>query len=79
MSGRFDFGEALRRLKAGQHVARDGWNGKGMYLWLQYWAEDPRSCTFEPAVVMFTAQRRHQPGWLASQADMLAEDWGIVT
>ena len=30
----FDFGEALRKLKEGKKVARRGWNGKGMYLWL---------------------------------------------
>lgn len=29
-------------------------------------------------ICMFTAQAKHQPGWLASQADMLAEDWKLV-
>lgn len=33
---------------------------------------------YEPCIVMFTAQGKHQPGWLASQADMLAEDWMVV-
>lgn len=69
-----NFGEAIERLKAGERVARQGWNGKGMYLWL--W--DSNSPGFMPCVVMFTAQRDHQPGWLASQADMLAEDWTVV-
>ena len=33
---------------------------------------------YEPVICMFTAQGKHQPGWLASQADMLAEDWEVV-
>lgn len=32
----------------------------------------------QPYLVLWTAGRQWQPGWLASQADMLAEDWGIV-
>ena len=32
----------------------------------------------DPYIVMRTAQKTIQPGWLASQADMLAEDWGII-
>ncbi len=36
----------------------------------------PLDC--RPYIVMWTAQQQWQPGWLASQADMLAEDWGIV-
>lgn len=70
----FDFGTAIQKLKAGERVARSGWNGKGMHLYLLRWevaAGDP----LEPCIVMFTAQGKHQPGWLASQADMLAEDW----
>lgn len=34
--------------------------------------------THEAHIVMFTAHGMHQPGWLASQADMLAEDWMVV-
>lgn len=33
---------------------------------------------FHPSITMYTAQGEMQPGWLASQADILAEDWGIV-
>lgn len=32
----------------------------------------------QPYIAMWTAQEKWQPGWLASQADMLAEDWVIV-
>lgn len=71
------FGEALSLMKQGSKVARSGWNGKGMYLYLQ-----PRfthnNTDFEPNIVMFTAQGKHQPGWLASQADILADDWQEV-
>lgn len=68
-----NFGDALAAAKDGKAVQRAGWNGKGMYVYLTH-AEG-----FEPALVLFTAQGKHQIGWLASQSDMLAEDWSIVT
>lgn len=80
------FGEAIDALKAGKLVARKGWNGKKMHLYLEDGLVMPiyggvfagHSRTYEPCIVMFTAQKKHQPGWLASQADMLATDWVIV-
>lgn len=66
------FGDAIFELKDSKKVARKGWNGKGMYLYLH---------TFEgflPCVVMVTAQGLHQPGWLASQPDILSDDWEVV-
>ena len=33
---------------------------------------------FHPSITMFTATQEMQPGWLASQSDILANDWGIV-
>lgn len=95
-----NFGEAIENLKAGNKVAREGWNGKGMWLVLmpalylppynsqepgakvndrtaKHIGEDaPLDC--QPYIVMWTAQQKWQPGWLASQADMLAEDWVVV-
>lgn len=77
------FGEALEALKAGKKVARTGWNGKGMYLYLA----DGKLLTqeigdgsypFTDSIVMKTADNRYCIGWLASQTDMLAEDWRIV-
>ena len=77
------FGEALEALKAGKRVARTGWNGKEMYLYLA----DGKLLTqeigdgsylFTDSIVMKTADNRYCIGWLASQTDMLAEDWGIV-
>jgi hypothetical protein len=73
----FDFREALRRLKKGDRVARQGWNGKGMYIYLYTFQHDDP--VFEPCIVMHTAQGREQPGWLASQADLLALDWTLVS
>lgn len=77
------FGEAIEALKQGKCVRREGWNGKGAHLYLedmfvfpiQEGAFKGRRRTYEPCIVMFTTQKKHQPGWLASQADMLAEDW----
>ena len=81
-----DFGWAIKQLKAGHKVARAGWNGKGMHLYLEdglsrvvnggAFAGTVRK--YGPCIVMFTAQGSHLPGWLASQADMLAEDWTVV-
>jgi len=68
-----DFGNALRALKNGNRVCRTGWNGKGM--WLGYMARrDPMTL---PYLYMSTAQGDLVP-WLASQTDILAEDWEIV-
>ena len=72
-----NFGQAIEEIKKGHLVTRMGW-GKDMHLYL----EDGLSHIFkgqhreyEPCICMYTAQGKHQPGWLASQADMLAEDW----
>ena len=81
-----NFGEAIKAIKEGKLAQRSGWNGRGMHIYL----EDGYSETikagvykdeireYEPVIYMFTAQGKHQPGWLASQADILAEDWQIV-
>ena len=76
------FGIAVELLKKGFKVAREGWNGKGMYLFLAH-GEDIRSCTginekCVDVICMKTAQDTVVFGWLASQTDMLAEDWVIV-
>jgi hypothetical protein len=81
-----NIGQAIEALKAGNLIRRAGWNGKGMHLYLEdslHYAAGGGSLkgaerTYEPCIVMFTAQGKHQPGWLASQADLLAEDWEVV-
>lgn len=67
-----DFGEAIYQLKAGRKVTRPGWNGKSMWLALQ--TPDANSKMSLPYIYMHTADKKLVP-WLASQTDMLAEDW----
>lgn len=69
------FGDAIRALKEGKRVSRAGWNGKGMWLELQ--VPDTHSKMTLPYIYMKTVDDNRVP-WLASQTDMLAEDWGIV-
>jgi hypothetical protein len=70
-----NFGEALATLKDGGTVSRSGWNGKGMWLGLQ--RPDEGSKMTLPYIFMKTVTGDLVP-WLASQSDMLAEDWDVV-
>lgn len=70
-----NFGQAIELLKAGHRVARAGWNGKGMWLKLQ--TPDAFSKMSLPYIYMKTADDNQVP-WLASQTDMLAEDWSLI-
>lgn len=85
-----DFGQALTQLKAGAKVARNGWNGKGMFLFLvpgsTFKVNRPpllgiypegTEINYCPHIDMKTADEKVVP-WLASQTDVLAEDWVIV-
>lgn len=71
-----DFGAALHMLKRGCMVQRDGWNGKDMWLAVQ--RPDAGSKMTLPYIFMRTAQGDLVP-WLASQTDMLAEDWVLLS
>lgn len=68
-----DFSQALREMKIGCRVHRSGWNGKGMWIALQ--TPDKGSKMTLPYIYMKTAQGDLVP-WLASQTDILADDWG---
>lgn len=93
------FGEAIEALKQGKKVARAGWNGKNMFLWLKpatevkaEWCKDPLlkslaeenggSISALGTICMYTCdssgRRAILTGWLASQSDMLLEDWIIL-
>ena len=85
-----DFGQALLALKAGDRVARMGWNGKAMFLFLVPGSTltvnrppllgiypEGTEIKYHAHIDMKTAQGYVVP-WLASQADMLAEDWVLV-
>lgn len=83
----FSFGEAIKYLKRGFKVARKGWNGKKQYIQLatgiSYKAADGEvvNCEHDAIgnmAVAFVGTSGVQMGWLASQADMLAEDWIFV-
>lgn len=86
----FDFSEALQRLKDGRRVARSGWNGKGMFLFLvpgsTFTVNRPpllgiypegTEVNYHAHVDMKTAQGDVVP-WLCSQTDMLADDWTLA-
>lgn len=101
------FGDAIKLVRRGLRVARSGWNGKGMYVFLaqdvefrtyadisefynavryeKCYVNEPTTMEIEmnpvtvaDMLVLRTAQGTFQPGWLASQADMLADDWYIL-
>lgn len=71
-----DFGQALRVLRQGERVARAGWNGRGQYLELQ--SPNHLSRMTLPYIFIHTVQGDLVP-WVASQTDLLAGDWVIVT
>ena len=83
----FTFGEAISNLKRGKKVQREGWNGKNQYIELatniSYKNTDEEIINAEHdsignKAIAFVGTSGVQIGWLASQADMLAEDWKIV-
>lgn len=67
-----NFSQALELIKRGKNLQRAGWNGRGLFVYLTHFPDH------EPCLTMRTADGRSQPGWLASQADMLADDWREV-
>lgn len=69
------FQHALNELKAGHVVAREGWNGKNMWIKLQ--APDVGSKMSLPYIYICTADGDLVP-WVASQTDLLAEDWQVL-
>lgn len=80
----FSFGDAIKYLKRGLRVARKGWNGKEQYIELasgiSYADPDGAITNADHAAIgnqaiAFVGISGVQLGWLASQADMLAEDW----
>lgn len=87
----FSFSQALESLKAGNRVCRQGWNGKGMFIFLvqgstfkvnraplnQFYPEGT-DINYHAHVDMKTADGMIVP-WLCSQTDMLAEDWMIAS
>lgn len=91
--GGMNFGQALEGLKAGNRVARVGWNGRGMWLVLvpgstiTVSAGRPlgdaapelvgESVEYRPHIDLKTVDDEIVP-WVASQTDVLADDWETV-
>lgn len=84
------FGDALVALKEGKKVAREGWNGKGMFVFLVQGSvfkvnrapllgiyPEGTEITYHAHIDMKTADNQIVP-WLASQTDVLAEDWVVL-
>jgi hypothetical protein len=69
------FGTALAHAKEGRRIAREGWNGKGMFLQLQ--VPDEHSKMRRPYIYMSPVDGDLVP-WVASQSDLLADDWHLV-
>ena len=81
------FGLAIEAMKKGKKVARRGWNGKNQHIELatriSYMTADGVFVNVEHEAIgnkaiAFCGTSGVQMGWLASQADMLADDWEVV-
>lgn len=82
-----DFGQAIKEVKNGKRIQREGWNGRQQYVELasaiSYVNAQGKIVNVEHAAIgnkalAFVGTSGVQLGWLASQADMLAEDWKCV-
>lgn len=85
-----NFGQALEAIKEGKLVAREGWNGKGMFIFLVPGSAfnvnrapllgifpEGTEINYRPHIDMRDAEGKIVP-WLASQTDMLSSDWDVV-
>lgn len=85
-----NFSKALEAIKTGHRVSRSGWNGKGMFVFLVNGSvfkvnREPllsilgegTEVVYRPHIDMKDAEGKVVP-WLASQTDIMADDWGIV-
>ena len=81
------FGEAIEAAKAGEKIRRKGWNGKNQYVELatciSYTNTEGEVVNVEHDAIgnqalAFVGTSGVQLGWLASQADMLSDDWEMV-
>lgn len=83
------FGEALEACKQGKNIARKGWNGKDQFVFLIPAEELQRGLNYgygeylgEPMITgtlaIKTSSNQIQIGWLATQSDMLSDDWYVL-
>lgn len=81
------FSCALACLKEGKKIKRAGWNSKTQYIILAHMQtcvtatgisiNDPEHENIGSKFLLFVGSSGYQCGWLASQADILAEDWEV--
>ncbi len=86
------FSKALKKIKIGRKVAREGWNGKNMFIYHVAAASYPAGgnthgtmknrfpddmVPYQAYIAMLTADETVVP-WLASQSDLLADDWEVI-
>ena len=89
-TGCMNFGLAIEAAKKGAKITRRGWNGKGMFLYYvpegrypartdaaKSIATEDGKVDYGAYIAMKTAQGNVVP-WLASQTDILADDWEVV-
>lgn len=78
---RFSFSEALDAVKQGKSIQRKGWNGNGLKVKAQFPDENSKM-TLPYLYIEYPLDAKTTPGarcpWLASQTDIMAEDWGIL-
>jgi hypothetical protein len=85
-----NFSDALEEVKGGNKVAREGWNGKDMFIFLVMGStfvvnrppllgifEEGTRVDYRPHIDMKTVDGEIVP-WLASQSDLLVDDWVVV-
>lgn len=82
-----DFGTAIRMLKDGAKIARKGWHGRNQFIFLADTVEFHTFANLSDSqdvsevhdmIVLKTSDNTFQLGWMAKQADLLAEDWYVV-
>lgn len=77
----FSFSKALDAVKQGRAIQRKGWNGNGLKVKAQF-PDKNSKMTLPYLYIEYPLDAKTTPGaccpWLASQTDILAEDWGIV-
>lgn len=82
-----NFGEAIKLLKEGKKLQREGWNGKGQYIELatniSYVNSNKEIINVNHEAIgnkaiVFVGTSGIQIGWLATQSDMLADDWKLL-
>lgn len=71
-----NIGDAIAAMRHGSKVTREGWNGPGQYLELQ--VPDEHSKMRKPYIYISPVDGELVP-WLASQTDLLANDWMIIS